>query len=383
MKTAEPRVVVVGAGIIGLGIARELAHRGLDVVVADPDPSRGATRVAAGMLAPVAEARWGDERLLPLALESARLWPAFAEELTEESGTDLDFHSDGILLAALDADDRSVVEDLQVLHERNHLHATALGRSKIRDLEPALSPSVHSGVLAHADMAVDPRRVSAALGACLPRLGVELAASRVKAVETDAGGTRGVVLDDGRSLAAAAVVVTAGAWTPNIAGIPEDAIPPIRPVKGQILRLRGEPLLGRPVHGFVHGNPIYLVPRSDGELVVGATQEETGFDTRPTGRGVYELLRDAIAVVPDVAELELAEVSVGFRPGTPDNLPIVGESRLPGLWFATGHHRNGILLTPVTVSVVADGLATGSVPREFLPYSPTWPVRRAPMVVPT
>lgn len=383
MTVAKPRVVVVGAGIIGLGIARDLAHRGFGVVVADPDPSRGATRVAAGMLAPVAEARWGDERLLPLALESARRWPGFAEELANESGADLDFHSDGILLAAVDADDRSVVEDLQVLHERNHLRTTVLDRSEVRDLEPALSPSVHLGILTHGDMAVDPRRVGAAMRACLPRLGVEVAASRVEAVETDAGRARGVVLDDGRSLASAAVVVTAGAWTPGIAGIPEDALPPVRPVKGQILRLRGEPLLDRPVHAFVHGNPVYLVPRSDGELVVGATQEEMGFDTRPTGRGVYELLRDAIAVVPEVAELELAEVSVGFRPGTPDNLPIIGESRVSGLWFATGHHRNGILLTPVTVSVVADGLTTGTMPREFLPYSPTWPVRRAPMMVPT
>jgi glycine oxidase len=335
------------------------------------------------MLAPVAEARWGDERLLPLALASARLWPEYARMLAEEAGVGLDFRSGGIVLAALDADDRAVLADLLELHERIGLPANALGRSEVRELEPALSPGVGAGVLAHGDMAVDPRRVAAALRACLAHRGVDTLHARVEAVDVTGDSVRGVVLEGGDRLAADAVVVCAGAWTCGVAGIPKEVLPPVRPVKGQVLRLRGEPLLERPVHGFVHGNPVYLVPRSDGGLVVGATQEEMGFDPRPTGRGVHDLLRDAIDLVPDVAELELTEVSVGFRPGTPDNLPIIGESPVRGLWFATGHHRNGILLAPVTTSIVCDAVTTSAIPPEFLPYTPTWPVRRAPMVVPT
>lgn len=381
--TRHTDAVIVGGGIIGLATAWRLRAHGLSVTVCDREPGAGATYAAAGMLAPVAEARWGDERLLPLALESLRIWPDFATDLTEASGLDLDLHADGILIAGCDADDRRILEDLLLLHTRHDLAAHALSGREARALEPALTPALRGGVLARSDMAVDPRRVVHALLASLDTSGVRVVRAHVASVARRGDAVHGVVLEDGTRLDTGAVVLAAGAATPSVGGLPAGTLPPVRPVKGQILRLRGEPLLTRPVQGFVHGSPVYLVPRTDGELVVGATQEEMGVDTRVTARAVYELLRDAIALVPDVGELELCETTVGFRPGTPDNLPHIGPTEVDGLLVATGHHRNGILLAPVTAAIMVSVLAGEHIPPEFLPYAPTWPVRRAPVVVPT
>jgi glycine oxidase len=205
---------------------------------------------------------------------------------------------------------------------------------------------------------VNPRRVTTALLAALDRVGVPVLRERVTGVTLAAGGDRvtGVTLE-GRTLGAERVVLAGGAWSGSLDGLPPGVLPPVRPVKGQIMRLRSpRPLLGHCVRGMVHGSSAYLVPRGDGELVLGATQEEMGFDTRVTAGALWELLRDARELVPGVTELELADVIARLRPGTPDNLPLIGPTRVGGLLMATGHYRNGVLLTPLT----AEALLTGA-----------------------
>ncbi|NED72746.1 FAD-dependent oxidoreductase, partial [Streptomyces sp. SID9944] len=184
----------------------------------------------------------------------------------------------------------------------------------------------------------------------------------------------GCVLRDGTALGARQVVLAAGSLSGRLAGVPDEVLPPVRPVKGQVLRLtvpgRYAPFLSRTVRAVVRGSQLYLVPRLNGELVVGATSEELGWDTTVTAGGVYELLRDAHELVPGITELPLTETRAGLRPGSPDNAPLLGPTVLPGLLLATGHYRNGVLLTPVTGDVMAHVLTTGELPDEARPFTP-------------
>jgi glycine oxidase len=220
---------------------------------------------------------------------------------------------------------------------------------------------------------VDNRVLAAALLAAADRSGVDLWRCRVGEVLLAGDRVIGVRLDDDDVLSAGQVVLAAGCWSAGIGGLPRAALPPVRPVKGQILRLRVPPgrpgLLSRTVRGTARGSQVYLVPRADGEIVVGATEEEQGFDTRVTAGAVYDLLRDARELVPGVSELTLAEASAGLRPGTPDNAPILGPAPLPGLVYATGHHRNGMLLAPVTADAVTAYLTTGVLPEVAAPFT--------------
>ncbi|MFE0147355.1 glycine oxidase ThiO [Nonomuraea sp. NPDC059007] len=354
--------VIVGGGVVGLSVAWRLARSGRPVTVVDPAPASGATHAAAGMLAPVSEVTFTEEPLLRLGAASLARWPAFAAELTADAGLGpgaLDYRADGTLDVAFGADDLAVLEETAGFMEKLGLRVERLSGRECRRLEPMLAPSVRGGLLAPGDAWVDPRRVAGALLAALERLGVPIVRARVRELLRGDEGVQGVRLSPGDSggepypepdreeLRAERVVLAAGAWSGALAPVP------VRPVKGQILRLRSpRPLLGRCVRGTVHGLPVYLVPRGDGELVVGATQEELGFDTRVTAGGVYELLRDARELVPGVTELELAEVVAGLRPGTPDNLPLIGPGAEPGLLVATGHHRGGVLLAPLTAAVL-------------------------------
>ncbi|MFI6295379.1 glycine oxidase ThiO [Nonomuraea sp. NPDC050790] len=350
--------VIVGGGVVGLSAAWRLARSGRPVTVVDPAPVSGATHAAAGMLAPVSEVTFTEEPLLRLGAASLARWPAFAAELAAEAGLGsgaLDYRADGTLDVAFGADDLAALEETAAFMEKLGLRVERLSGRECRRLEPMLAPSVRGGLLAPGDAWVDPRRVAAALLAALERLGVPMVRARVRELLRGDEGVQGVRLGPGEAgggpypeeLRAERVVLAAGAWSGALAEVP------VRPVKGQILRLRSpRPLLGRCVRGMVHGLPVYLVPRGDGELVVGATQEELGFDTRVTAGGVYELLRDARELVPGVTELELAEVVAGLRPGTPDNLPLIGPGGEPGLLLATGHHRGGVLLAPLTAALL-------------------------------
>ncbi|MEU3754096.1 glycine oxidase ThiO [Streptomyces olivoreticuli] len=376
-STASPGtcdVLVVGGGVIGLVTAWRAAQRGLRTAVADPAPGGGAAHVAAGMLAAVTELHYGEQELLALNLASARRYPQFTAELEEASGRDTGYRACGTLAVALDADDRAHLRELHALQQRCGLDAQWLSGRECRRLEPMLAPGVCGGVRVDGDHQTDPRRLARALLTACERAGV--AFHRSEAVRLLVSGDRaaGAELADGTRVSAGRTVLAAGSRSGALAGVPEHVLPPVRPVKGQILRLRVPPayapFLSRTVRAVVRGGHVYLVPRENGELVVGATTEELGWDTTVTAGGVYELLRDAHELVPGITELPLVETLAGLRPGSPDNAPLLGPTALPGLLAATGHHRNGVLLTPLTGEVMAEALTTGRLPDEARPFSP-------------
>jgi glycine oxidase len=364
-------VLVLGGGVIGLSVALRARERGMSVTVLERHHTgRGTSRVAAGMLAPVAEAEFGagGRRQLELGMRSAQIWPEFASRLEAIAGMHVGLMRTGTLLIARDEDEARELERQISFRHSLGLRARRLRPSEARELEPALAPTVRLGLEAPDDHSVDPRLLLAALrNACLST-GVQLREqAHVARVESGTGGDRveGVTLADGQFVAAAQVVLAAGAWVDQIDGLPSHARVPVRPVKGQILRLRdpaGPGLLRRVVR-FEGG---YLVPRADGRYLLGATVEERGFELAPTAGGVFELLRDAHELVPGVSELEIEELCVGLRPGTPDNAPAIGPGALDGLTWAAGHHRNGILLAPLTAELVVEVLAGDEPPSPLL-----------------
>ncbi|WP_329574072.1 glycine oxidase ThiO [Streptomyces sp. NBC_01361] len=369
-------VLVVGGGIIGLVTAWRAAQRGLRTAVVDPEPGGGAAQVAAGMLAAVTELHYGEaeQTLLGLNVESARRYPAFAAELSEATGLDLGYRACGTLAVALDADDRAHLRELHALQRKSGLESEWLSGRECRRLEPMLAPSVRGGLRVDGDHQIDPRRLAKALVAACERAGVRFHRQWADRLTVVREGARGVVLADGTGLDADQVVLAGGSLSGRLAGVPDDVLPPVRPVKGQVLRLTVPkvyaPFLSRTVRAVVRGGNLYLVPRVNGELVVGATSEELGWDTTVTAGGVYELLRDAHELVPGITELPLTETRAGLRPCSPDNAPILGPTALPGLLLATGHYRNGVLLTPVTGDSMAHVLATGELPEVARPFTP-------------
>jgi glycine oxidase len=367
-------VVVIGGGIIGLVTAWRAAQRGLRTAVADPEPGGGAAQVAAGMLAPVTEVQYGEQALLDLSLAAARRYPSFVAELEEVTELGLGYRTCGTLAVALDADDRAQLRELHLFQESLGLESEWLSGRECRRLEPMLAPGVRGGLRVDGDHQVDPRRLAAALLRACELSGVGFRRSRVARVDVAGDRARGVVLEDGTRLAAGQVVLAAGSLSGRIGGLPDHVLPPVRPVKGQVLRLRVPrayaPFLSRTVRAVVRGGHVYLVPRENGELVVGATSEEMGWDTTVTAGGVYELLRDAHELLPGITELPLTETQAGLRPGTPDNAPLLGRGALDGLVIATGHHRNGVLLTPLTGDVMAEILTGADTPAQARPFSP-------------
>ncbi|MEU4271136.1 glycine oxidase ThiO [Streptomyces sp. NPDC026092] len=367
-------VLVVGGGIIGLVTAWRSAQRGLSTAVVDPEPGGGAARVAAGMLAAVTELHYGEETLLALNLASAHRYPAFVAELEEATGHDVGYRACGTLAVALDADDRAHLRDLHALQIRSGLESEWLNGRECRRLEPMLAPGVRGGLRVDGDHQVDPRRLAAALVTACERAGVVFHRSLAERLTVVRDRATGVTLADGTELTADQVVLAAGSLSGRLAGVPPEVLPPVRPVKGQVLRLTVPPafapFLSRTVRAVVRGSHVYLVPRENGELVVGATSEELGWDTTVTAGGVYELLRDAHELVPGLTELPLTETLAGLRPGSPDNAPLLGPTALDGLRLATGHYRNGVLLTPVTGDVMAEFLTTGALPDEARPFTP-------------
>ncbi|MFI5974602.1 glycine oxidase ThiO [Streptomyces sp. NPDC051452] len=374
MSSRTSDVLVIGGGIIGLVTAWRAAQRGLATAVADPEPGGGAAQVAAGMLAAVTELHYGEERLLALNLESARRYPDFAAELTELTGQELGYRRCGTLAVALDTDDRAHLRELHALQQRSGLSAEWLSGRECRRLEPMLAPGVRGGLRVDGDHQIDPRRLAAALVSACERAGVVFHRTWAERLDVVGGRAAGVTTADGTELRAGQVVLAAGSMSGRLAGLPPALVPPVRPVKGQVLRLtvpgRFAPFLSRTVRAVVRGSHVYLVPRENGELVVGATSEELGWDTTVTAGGVYELLRDAHELVPGITELPLTETRAGLRPGSPDNAPLLGPSGLDGLLLATGHYRNGVLLTPITGDVLAHALTTGDVPEEARPFTP-------------
>jgi glycine oxidase len=388
--------IFVGGGIVGLSCAWRAARRGAHVAVLDrAEPPAGATNVAAGMLAPVGELTFGEPELLELTLASARLYPAFVAELEEATGESVGYTRQGALHVALDRDEAAQLRRVHDLQRSLDLEAEWLPPRRCRELEPGLTPSFNGGVFAAGEAAVDPRRLARALVAALRRAGAELrtgcevaegifeggrlAGVRVRAAAATPAAPAAEP-SEGEELHADAVVLCAGAWSGQADWLPEHARPPVRPVKGQVLELRapdGEP----PCRRIIASERVYLVPRPDGRLVAGATSEEQGFDTTVLAGGVHELLREAYRLLPDVAEMELVGAIAGLRPGTPDNLPLIGPGAIDGLLLATGHYRNGILLAPLTAEWIAADLA-GEARLSFVPDSETKD-NRTPEVTPS
>jgi glycine oxidase len=380
----EPRsksydAVVIGAGLIGLACAWRASRRGLSVLVVDraPEPGAGASCVAAGMLAPVTEADFGEEAPLRVNLAGRERWAGFAAELEEVGGLSTGYRETGALVVAADRDDAESLRRLHDFQRSLGLDARWLPPSRCRRLEPGLSPRIAGGILAPQDASADPRATVAALAAAVEEvsLGLEVESivhdgTRVTGVRTAAG-----------TVACGQVVVAAGAWSSALD--PAGAGPPVRPVKGQILELRVRGGPAEPLERVVRTPRCYLVGRGDGRVVLGATVEEQGFDTTVTAGGIYGLLEAAWEVWPEVAELELLGARAGLRPGTPDNAPVVGHGELDGLIWATGHWRNGVLLAPLTGDLVAELLMGGSLPGELAALEPARfrrPAERSPVV---
>jgi glycine oxidase len=364
-----PDVVVAGGGVIGLSIAWQAAAKGLSVLVADSHPGRGASWTAAGMLAPVTEVHYGEERLLQLNLDSHARYPEWAKELNEASGRDCGYAETGTLVVARDADDNAALNDLFDFQRGLGLEVERLRARECRRLEPSLAPTTRGGILVRGDHQIDNRALVEALLSAREGAGVHMARNRVEHVDLAAGRVETVDLDDGERVPCRALVVAAGAHSASIGGLPQEVVPPVRPVKGQLLHLRG-PRDQRLSTHTIRGLEAYIVVRPDGRVVLGATVEEQGFDERPTAGGVHELLRAGFELMPGITELELVETSVGLRPASPDNAPLLGETAIDGMVIATGHYRNGVLLAPVTGWAIAHLLATGETPEIIASFTP-------------
>ena len=362
--------IFVGGGVIGLACAWRSAQAGLRVCVLERDhPAAGATGVAAGMLAPVGEASWGEETLLALNRESLGRWPAFAGEVEAEAGAEIGFAAHGALHIALDRDEAEELQRRYELHRRLGLDSEWLSARECRALEPGLATAVRGGARVAGEASVDPRRLVSALLEALEARGVPVQSRAEVVGAARDGGSWRLETGDGGSFEASTVVLTAGCWSGQADWLPAEARPPVRAVKGEILTLRGsaaDPVCER----IVAGDRVYMVPRADGRLVVGATVEERGFDTTVTAGGVHELLREAYRLLPEIAELELIEATAGLRPGTPDNAPLIGWGATDGLLIATGHFRNGVLQAPITADSVAALLAGEGAPIDLDPFSP-------------
>ncbi|MEA1675333.1 glycine oxidase ThiO [Nitrospirillum sp. BR 11163] len=367
--SVAPRVVVIGAGCIGLSIAWRLAAAGCAVDIYDRGTAgRGATHAAAGMLAAAVETEPGEQALLPLTLDSQRRWPAFAAELEAYSGLPVDLRTDGTVQVALTRDDVEVLRSGFEFQRSLGLNVAWLNGAQVKEREPWLNPRAAAGVLGADDGQVDNRKLAVALKAAALKAGARLhEGAAVEALSVTAGRTDGVVVD-GALKPADVVALAAGAWSRQLPGLPEGAVPPVRPVKGQMLALRMDP--AQPLLRHVVWPPkCYLVPRLDGRLIVGATTEDKGWDDHLTAGGVLALLEAAWRALPGVEELPIEEMWVGHRPGSRDDAPILGPvPNVAGLVMATGHHRNGILLTPGTADLVADHILTGRVDPLLAPF---------------
>ena len=361
---------MIGAGVIGLGIAWRLAQAGCAVTVFDRgEAGHGASWAAAGMLAAAVETEPGEEPLLPLALESQLLWIDFARELEAAAGISVNYRDEGTLVVALNRDDAAQLHHSYEFQKGLVLDLHWLSAAEARQREPHLKPGIAAAVWSPRDHQVENRDLGRALAIAARGAGVELVEHcAVREVLFKGGRATGVVTERGQE-PVDVVVLAAGAWSREIGGIPAAYLPPVRPIKGQMLALQMDP--AAPLLRHVVWLPrAYLAPRNDGRLLIGATVEERGFDNRLTAGGMLALLEGAWRAVPSIEELPIAETWVGFRPGSRDDAPMLGPSGIDGLVVATGHHRNGILLTPVTAAVISAFVLTGRMPEMARPFSP-------------
>jgi glycine oxidase len=372
----DHETIIIGAGVAGLGIGWQLAEGGMDVAIVERDTvGSGASTAAAGMLAPVSEVEFEEDDRLELELASLEMYADFVAELEEASGVDVDYQTTGTIIVAIDRDEAEALDRIHRYHDELGLEAHGMKPEEAREREPGLSPNIRGGLFCPGDHQVDPGRLVDAMAQAFERAGGTLVEeAEVERVETEYDSVKGVELAGGERMTASRVVVAAGAWTPDIEGLPDGVLPHVRPVRGEMLECdRGDPsVVDHVVRVPQQTRPnVYLAPKSDGRIVVGATSEERGFDTTPTAGGIYELLRGAWRAVPGIYDEHLLRTWTGFRPVTLDNRPVLGPvDSIDGLWIATGHGRNGILMTPVTARAVSEAILTGSMPDVIAKFAP-------------
>jgi glycine oxidase len=362
--------VIVGGGIIGLSIAWRSLAMGARVTVVDPRPASEASHASAGMLPPANEMLFEQEALFRLCRASRERYASFAAELEVESGLPSGYSRLGVLDVAFDDAGLAALGKLRLFQESAGIATEHLTAAECLRYEPRLAPSVAGGILAPDDGAVDPRRMTAALLAAIERLGgVVIRERATEVLITDRAA--GVRLSGGGLVHGDKTLMAAGCWTHLIGGVPDGVVPPIRPIKGQILRFRSPAqFLRSAVRATIGGAAVYLVPRADGELVVGATYEESGYDTTVTALGLSELTRKLQAALgTSISELRLDEAGAGLRPGSPDDLPVLGETAVPDLLLASGLSRIGVQLAPITAEVIASLLTRNDLPEVAKPFA--------------
>lgn len=354
--------VVVGGGVIGCAVARELRARDLSVVVLERDrPGVHASWAAAGMLSPLAEAD-GPGPFLRLLIAARERYPALARSLLAQTSIDIGYREDGTLLLALTDEDEALLEARWRWESEAGLPVERLDAAGARELEPTLSAEVRWALRFPDDHQVDNRKLAAALQQAAAGAGAELRRdARVKRIVVERGRAVGAELEDGEVVRGEAVVLAAGSWTGKIEGLPRPV--PVGPVHGQLLALDTH---GHGPRHVIDTPRVYLVPRADGRLIVGATVEDRGFSTLVTGGATRALRKAAAEAIPELADADVLEVWSGLRPGTPDGRPIVGaDPDVTNLFYATGHYRNGILLAPITGEAIAASIAGDPAPAEL------------------
>lgn len=367
-SNAEPPVLIVGAGAIGLSIGWVLSRNGVPVVLFDRGtPGRAASWKAGGMLAPDAELQFEEPELYRLNRESLRRWPDFASTLETEMGIDLGFRTEGTLTVAPDEDSAAAMQRVYRFQQKVGADVEQLSGAEARDREPFLAPHV-AGAVYTEDAQVNNRALVRALVEGVRKHGGRIRSNTpVRAIAPDAD-RPAIVTSTNERVEGRAVVLAAGAWSRQIEGPDDTMRPPVRPVRGQVIEM--EMTRTFDLRHVVRGSDAYLVPKSDGRLLVGATSEERGFECDVTGDGLYSLLEGAIELVPGIRDLIVRDVGAGLRPGSRDNAPILGPSGVPGIIYATGHYRHGILLTPVTAEEIARLVQTGTVSEWLEPFLP-------------
>jgi glycine oxidase len=365
MKTFD--VAIAGGGLIGGSIALQLAQAGLHVAVFDQgDPGREASWAGAGILSPAPE-NAASIAMVPLAKASMALYPEFVENVEEISGQNVGFRPKGTLQALFSRDAARELSTVIALHHGLGLKAEPMRADDARELEPALNPEIEAAVLRPEEASVDNRALTRAVLAAARESGVEIFAGRqVTSIwRTDQHCAGLIFAEQDEKISAKWTIVAAGGFSAQIAGA--EAFAPVKPAKGQMVALRSEDVQ---IERVLWSDKIYLVPRNDGRILVGATVEYVGFDKHVTASGLEQLLSGALELAPGLASARVEETWAGLRPASPDHLPILGATDLPGLLIATGHFRSGIVLAPITARLMREWITESRASVDCERFSP-------------
>ena len=365
------QVGVIGGGVAGLSVAFRLARHGHEVAIYDPHPAMGSSWAAAGMLAPASEANFSEIALLRLMQHSNELWPEFAAEIEKVSGIMVDLRSDGTIIIGYEPNDGRDLERMAEFQRELGIEVTRLTRSQLKELEPEIGGPFPFAAMIDSDIQLDNRSLMNSLIRANESLGVSIFRKAVTSLKNDDSGNYAMILDDNSEVRYEIVIVAPGAYLSDISGLPDVVTKSIKPVKGQILRVKATSprLLRHVIRSKTFGKTLYMVPRNNGEIVIGATQEEVGFDTTAKVRPIAEMLTNAALLLPGIGEADFSEHIVRFRPGSFDNSPIVGRWEDSNLFLCLGHFRHGILLSAAISKYLALAIEAGKEPLELEEFS--------------